>query len=192
MAAIRSPRSGDAKDRDLEADRVVAKHQALQFVLVFGLCILAYVAITLIPGYREYLFVPYLEATARVCGEVLQLLGEEVSVNGSVVSTAEYQLQIRRGCDAIEPCALFASATIAFPGTWRHRLAGIVAGTGLLLGLNGIRIVSLYFVGTTHPDSFEFLHVQVWQPLFVIAAAVLWFLWARWSIGRRRAQAKNC
>ena len=90
-------------------------------------------------------------------------------------------MTIRRGCDALEPSWLFSAAVLAFPATWRRRLFGILVGVSLILTLNLVRIVSLYFFGVHTPAFFEIIHLEVWPVLFIIAALCTWLTWVRWT-----------
>jgi exosortase/archaeosortase family protein len=52
----------------------------------------------------------------------------------------------------------------------------------LLVILNVVRICSLYYVGVLFPSSFEFMHLELWPALIVIAAVagfVGFTIWAR-------------
>jgi exosortase/archaeosortase family protein len=141
-------------------------------------------AFTSLPFFRAGLFPRYLRLNAAVSAFLLRAMGEEARAQEVAIISPRYAVTIQRGCDAIEPSALFASAVIAFPAAWRRRLAGAVAGVGLLLGLNLVRIVTLYYTGVFKPEAFETMHLDVWQPAFIFLALLLWILWALWATRR--------
>ena len=165
---------------------VSAKRPVLKFVLLFGLCMAVFYGVTATPWFRGNLFPSYLGLNAAVSALILNVFGENASSTGYAVSTPRFQLQIYRGCDAIEPSALFAAAVIAFPARIRRKVPGLLVGVATLLLLNLVRIVSLYYTGVHFPSAFETVHVEVWQPLFILIAIALWIAWALWSTARRR------
>lgn len=61
----------------------------------------------------------------------------------------------------------------------------MLLGTLCLLLLNVVRIVSLYYSGVYCPRMFEVLHVDLWQPVFILLPLVLWLMWVRWSLRQR-------
>lgn len=158
------------------------KRPVLRFVLWFIVCMTVFYAVTLTPAFQRGPFERYLEVNATVSAWLLDLLGAEArSVRTSVITDA-YSLSIARGCDAIEPAALFAAAVLAFPAAWKRKLVGLGIGVPALLLLNFVRILSLYYVGVhCSARTFEIVHVEVWQPLFILLAMVTWIAWALWA-----------
>ena len=76
-------------------------------------------------------------------------------------------------------------AVLVFPSavSLRCRLTPMLLGTLLLLAINLVRIVSLYYTGVYFPSAFETVHIDVWQTLFVFLPLVFWLIWLR-SEGR--------
>ena len=68
-----------------------------------------------------------------------------------MIQSPQFTMAIRRGCDAVEPTWLLCAAMISFPAPLLHKLWGIVAAIILLQILNLIRIVTLYWIGSTCP-----------------------------------------
>ncbi len=155
-----------------------AKRPVLRFVALFVLVMGVFYALTAVPAYKDRLFPSYLRWTASVSTGLLNGLGRsEASSSGSTVSSGTFALQIREGCDALEPCALFLAAVIAFPVGWRPKMLGAVLGVTALLSMNFVRIVSLYYVRDHAPDYFHTMHVDVWQPAFILLVLVFWLVW---------------
>lgn len=130
----------------------------------------------------------YLALIARAVGGILDLFGYEATVTETVVYTPRFSLEIVRGCDAIEPTAIYLAAVLASPvGVWA-KLPGILIGTAVLLLINLIRIVSLFFVGVYYPSAFRMLHEEVWQAAFIVLAIAFWAAWVQWATrkGRQR------
>ena len=115
--------------------------------------------------------------SAVVSAPFIRALGDDVTVRGTMLSSPEGQVEVHYGCDALEPIVYFSAAIVAFPASWRRRLIGLALGVPMLFVLNISRIVSLYFVQTRRPDWFEAAHLDIWQPLFIVATLGLWFTW---------------
>ncbi len=151
----------------------------LRFLSIFGICLGLFYLSTLTPPVKQVFFPSYLRLNAEVSGLILGVLGEEVSVSGqSLVSAKGPSIEIERGCDAVEPSALFVSAVLASPVPLLSRLAAAAAGTFMLMLLNLVRVVSLFLVRVYYPEAFETMHLDVWQALFIILAIVFWGMWA--------------
>ena len=133
------------------------------------------------PANETTAFRSYLALIARVVGGILGLFGYEVSVGGTVIHTPAFSLEIVRGCDAIEPAAMYMAAVLASPvGVW-PKLPGILIGTAAIMLLNLVRIVSLFFVGVYYPRAFNMLHEDVWQAVFIVLALGFWAIWVQWA-----------
>ena len=159
------------------------KRDVLRFVIVLGVGMGGFnllFMLWLAPG--EF-FQAYLKVNAEASAAVLQVLGDDATVHGTSISSSRFSLNIQRGCDGIQVAAFFIFAVLAWPvrvSRWR-RAMGLVVGTLLLLMLNQVRIVSLYYTGIYFPSAFGAMHVDVWQPLFIVLALFFWVMWAWWT-----------
>jgi len=167
------------------------RRPVLRFLLIFSVLAGSFYALTVFsPLYRERCFPWMLRATARPAGVMLACLGQKTTVDGALISSPRFAVRIVRGCDAVEVTALFACAVLAFPSSWRRKIAGIVAGSLFLVLLNHVRIVTLFLIGVHVPKVFGVMHVDVWQGLFIVLALVLWLLWLLWTTGDRVCAAQ--
>ena len=119
----------------------------------------------------------YLKLNASLVGALLNVLGERVTTSGRFITGDSFTLEVIRGCDGIQAMILFASATLAFPCSWRPRALGVVAGAALLFVLNTVRLLNLYWVGSHWRDAFETVHIDLWQFLFMAVTVLLWTVW---------------
>ena len=154
-----------------------------KFVLFFAIVMGIYYTASAIPFYRDTLFPAYLELNASVSAAILKVLGQPVQAIGEMISESSnsktISISIKKGCDAIAPTMLFAAAVIAFPAPWRKRLIGIALGAPILLVINLVRIITLWYASKyASRDTFELLHVDIWQPAFILLALVMWMVWA--------------
>jgi exosortase/archaeosortase family protein len=133
-------------------------------------------------------FIPwYLDLNARATVSILSAVGyPDISRSGSSVSCPKGSVTVARGCDAMDPAALFISAVLASPVPWSARLLAAVAGTALLLVINLFRIISLFLCAVHWKSAFDVMHLEVWQALFIFLAIFLWAVWAAWAVKRHR------
>lgn len=157
------------------------RRPVFRFVGLVAFLMGAFYGLMLIPWFGETFWTGYLKLNAHATAIVLTAIGHPAQVDDLRVSTSRYSVEIRRGCDAIEPMALFLAAVAALNVPRRTRIIGAVAGTLVLLLMNLVRIVSLYFTGVHWPSAFETMHVDVWQPAFVVLTVGLWTGWALWA-----------
>lgn len=123
-------------------------------------------------------FEAYLHLHARAAEALLKLLGYGVEAAGATISGKSFSVEVKRGCDGIQPVTIFAATVLAFPATWRARLLGLSIGALLLQALNVVRVSSLYWIGARFPRRFEFAHVTGWPVVMILLALLLWAAWA--------------
>jgi exosortase H (IPTLxxWG-CTERM-specific) len=152
-----------------------------RFGLTFGVVMALYYVAALLPWIDGHLFPAYLEANAKLSNAILHWFGQASVVSGATIRSPQFSITIKRGCDALEPSWLFCAAVLAFPAPWQRRLPGIALGVAAILGLNLVRIVSLYFLGIHLPSFFETMHLEVWPVIFILVALLLWIGWISWS-----------
>ena len=61
----------------------------------------------------------------------------------------------------------------------RFKLPAIALGICLVLVVNLVRLVGLFWVGVYYPDAFAVAHDYVGQSMVVLSAAGYWLLWMR-------------
>jgi exosortase H (IPTLxxWG-CTERM-specific) len=129
----------------------------------------------------------YMHANAVAGSAVLNCLGQQTQVEGVSIRSSQFTVNIKRGCDALEPAWLLAACIIAFPSTVISKVWGVCAGVLLIQVLNVVRISSLFLVGPRWPRLFETLHLEIWPVIFILSALGLWLCWLR--LVRRKAHA---
>ena len=127
---------------------------------------------------NDHVVVPFTAAVARVSARILNGMGERVTVGGTAITSNAFTVNIENGCNGLETALLLAAAVLAFPASWRQRLAGFFLGFALIEGVNLIRVVSLFWIGAHRPRWFGSAHTLVWQSLVVLAGVGIFVLWA--------------
>ncbi len=108
----------------------------------------------------------------------LALVGAGGKAHGTMVQSSIGTVEIIRECTAVYPTALYLAAVLAYRCTWRKKLIGVVGGIFAIQLINLARIVSLIYIQKLYPESFEFMHMVVWQSLVVFLTLLLWLLWS--------------
>jgi len=184
-----SPPRGDASRRDGPAadSWLLGRRPILRFVVTFAALVVPatvfyYAYLKETGAYRSYLCL-----NADASAAILRLFGTPARADGISVRAAEpsFGLTVAQGCDAIQPAILFLCAVLASPVLFRSKWPGILVGVPLLLLLNQVRIVTLFYIGAYHNDLFEIMHIDVWQALFIALALFFWLTWASWVKKRR-------
>jgi exosortase H (IPTLxxWG-CTERM-specific) len=137
------------------------------------------------PFFMDEVFPRYLDVNARVSGIMLNALSHEVTVKGRSIASSRFSVDIRHGCDAIYPSALLLSAVLASPVSFRMKIPGMVAGVVLLMAMNLVRIVSLFYAGVYFPGVFQAMHLEIWPFIFILLALLFWLMWARWAAANK-------
>lgn len=170
-----------------------SRGRVLRFILIMAVLMGGFYAFYYAPGGGDTLsgrlIRGYLALYAEASGGLLRLLGFQATVTGQTIS-GDFSVTVVKGCDAMEPKALFIAAVMAFPAAWRRRLIGIVVGLAALISVNLFRIVSLYWIGARAPDWFDVMHLEVWQTILVLISIGLWVLWALWATQRSAAAVR--
>jgi len=168
------------------------KKPVFRFVFFFAVLMGLFELVSMTSWVSETAFPWYLEWNASASGSVIDIFEDSVTVVGKSISVPNrYALSIERGCDAVEPSALFCAGVLAFPASFLSKLPGMLIGTICLMVLNIFRIVSLFYVGAFFPKAFDIMHVDVWQALFVFLAILFWVLWALWATREQEIVKKS-
>jgi exosortase H (IPTLxxWG-CTERM-specific) len=127
---------------------------------------------------NDHLVEPFTGGIARLSGATLNLLGQHVTMRGTVIQGPRFAVNIRNGCNGVEAMLIFLAAVLAFPATWRSRLTGLALGILAIQVVNLVRVVSLYLTGAYWPRIFDASHTVIWQSVVILVGVLLWVFWA--------------
>jgi exosortase H (IPTLxxWG-CTERM-specific) len=127
---------------------------------------------------NDHAIEPFTAGIARVSGAVLDLLGQNVTMQGTIIRNSRFAVNIRNGCNGVEAMLIFLAAVLAFPASWRSRLLGLGLGILAIQVVNLIRVVALFLTGIYFPRLFDASHTVVWQTLVILSGVLLWIFWA--------------
>lgn len=157
------------------------KHPVLVFSIYFIVSIIIFYIIIRADYFKSELHPSLINLNAQISGFALNMLGQNTVCTNSIVSSNLFSVDIRRGCDAIEPIILFVSAVTAFPTSISKKLVGVFVGIIVLFSINILRIICLFLTGVYVESLFEIMHVDIWQYLFIFFAILLCLFWIQWS-----------
>jgi exosortase H (IPTLxxWG-CTERM-specific) len=155
----------------------------LAWVLAFAL-VLQFDAVTL--GFVR----PYTERIARAAGFALDLMGERTRVQGTLLHSPRFAVNIYHGCNGLLATSIYLAAVLAFPATWRERAIGAAIGIPAIQVLNLLRILTLYYIGIHWPGVFAAAHGYVWQSIVILLSMAVWIYWAERFVRLDREAAR--
>jgi len=155
-----------------------ARRRSLLFLLRFVVLLGVFAFLVAWKPVNDRVIVPFTAGVAHVSAAVLNAIGENVAVTGTELRAAGFSVDIENGCNGVETALLFCSAVLAFPASWRARIAGLLLGFVAIQLLNLVRVVTLFWIGHHRPALFSAAHTVLWQSAVVIAGVLLFLLWA--------------
>lgn len=138
---------------------------------------------------NDAVIVPFTAGIARASGAVLDLLGQNVTMQGTIIRSPRFAVNIKNGCNGVEAMLIFLAAVLAFPAPWRSRLAGLALGILAIQIVNLIRVVALFLTGVYFPKLFDTSHTVIWQTVVILFGVLLWIFWANRFAAPRREPA---
>ena len=153
------------------------KPQILFLVKFFAVLIGAYLLIAWSPV-NDNVIVPFTAAIARWSGALLNLIGQNVAVTGTVIRSSRFAVNINNGCNGVEAMLILLASIVAFPASLKARVTGLFLGALAVQALNAVRIVTLYLLGAYQPRMFDLFHTAVWQIVIIMAAIGFFLVWS--------------
>ena len=166
------PQAGSLARTDIWA-WLTARWGAARFIVIFSVLAGVLLALYYYPypeGSRARAWLDaYLAGYAAASGAVLRVFEPNVRVVGQNI-TGRFAMRIIKTCDAMDVLILLLSAIAAWPAPWRKRAASAGLGIALISGLNIARICTIYYVGVYAPASVDFVHLELWPAIILVAA----------------------
>lgn len=156
-----------------------AYRQEVRFLALFLVLLLGSFTLIAWTPVNDRVIEPFTAGVAVVSGQALDLLGQETRMEGTVIRSTRFAVNIRNGCNGIETMLIFGAAVLAFPAPWKARLAGLAFGMVAIQLVNLVRVVALFLTGVYFPSFFDSSHTVVWQTIVILAGVALWILWAQ-------------
>lgn len=153
-----------------------------RFFLIFIAIQLALFGLNLLSWVQSHIVLPWTSVLAQMCVGLVTLFDATVQSEGKVLWNAStgFGVSIEAGCNGLEAYIVLVAAIMAFPSSWRQKLAGLGTGFLAVQFLNVLRVISLFYLGQWSMPVFEFAHEFLWQALIMLDVLVFWLLWVRW------------
>ena len=178
---------GSTKPRNLMNGRFASwrasKNPVLKFAAKFVGLTICFYALSFVPGW-DAMLTGWLNENARLSSFLLTQLGEPCHASGVTIWSVRYGVTVEPGCSAFEFAAFYSAAVFSFPAGWRQKLLGVFLGIAIIITLNLVRIISLYWLGVHFPAFFDTVHVGVWPSVLVVATLVVCIMWLQWVTRR--------
>lgn len=138
---------------------------------------------------NDHAIEPFTAGVARVSGAALGLLGQDVRMDGTIIQSPRFAVNIRNGCNGVETMLIFLAAVLAFPAPWKARAVGLALGFLAIQAVNLVRVVALFLTGAYFPKLFDTSHTVIWQTVVILFGVLLWVFWANRFAAPRREPA---
>jgi exosortase/archaeosortase family protein len=131
-------------------------------------------------------------ATVRTSAALIELLTPQAAAkaSGASIVAPGGGINVRNGCEGTEVLFLLLAALLAYPGSWRLRVAGALAGTVYVFLINQLRLLALFYCFRNDPALFDSLHGAI-APLVLIACTLALFVVLCRLDGLRRPDARG-
>jgi len=102
---------------------------------------------------------------------------EKSRVEGNVIVSGNFRLNIAQGCEGTEGFLLIGAAILAFSMSARRKILGLLWGGLVIYLANLLRIVVLYYVLKYRPSLFDFMHIFVGQTFIIVIGLLFFVFW---------------
>jgi len=167
--------------RDALLDWYQAKRSVLLYAGKFAGLVLLFCLLALTPVYQSLLEKEVIWGAKLAHGMLSAFSGGGSVVSGATLLRGEEAiLEVKPRCSGLHFCWLLCAAILPFPAPWGWRMAGAVLGSLILVGLNILRVITLFLVGCYYPGWFPAVHEQVWPVVSLLATMFLMGAWLIW------------
>lgn len=126
------------------------------------------------------LLAPLAVLTARMTAAALRLFGIDALREDAFLSHPEgFAYEVAYTCTGFVPALTFTVCLLASSASIKAKCAGIALGIPILLAVNLVRLVHLFYLGVYFPGAFRFAHEVGWEILLAVAVVGSWMIWLR-------------
>jgi len=158
-----------------------------RFITVFLLALLVLFTAELLQPVQQHVIVPFTGLLASASAALIAPFDPDVAAAGKILQFTDtgFAVSIEAGCNGVEAVIVLVAAVIAFPATWRQRLAAIGLGFVAVQALNLLRIISLFYLGDWNLALFSWVHLYLWPALIMLDVLVFFLLYLRYLAAQR-------
>ena len=155
-----------------------AYRMEIRFLLLFLLLLGGSFTVISLTWVNDHLVEPFTSGVAGASAVALNVIGQDITREETMLSNSRFRVNIRNGCNGVETMLIFLSAVLAFPASWRSRLSGVGLGLLAIQAINLVRVVALFLTGVYLPKLFDASHTVIWQTIVILFGFLLWIFWA--------------
>lgn len=155
-----------------------AYRQEIVFLTVFILILGGGFTLVAWNPVNDHVIEPFTAGIAKLSGITLNLIGQGIEMQGTVIRNQRFAVNIRNGCNGVETMIIFLAAVLAFPAPWKSRGIGLVLGFFAIQLVNLVRVNALFLTGAYFPNFFDSSHTVIWQTVVILFGVLLWIFWA--------------
>lgn len=163
-----------------------------RFIIVFGLILVSLFTLEMLGPVQEHLVVPFTSLLAKISAGLIAPFDDSVIAYGKVLQFRDtgFAVSIEAGCNGVEATIVLIAAVVAYPASWRQRIAAIGLGFLAIQVMNIARIISLFYLGDWDLDIFSWVHLYLWPSLIMLDVLVVFILYLRY-IGPRGREGER-
>lgn len=119
------------------------------------------------------------EVTVKSAAWLIEMFDPETGVqpDGSRLRAPGGGINVINGCEGTDVIFLMMGAMLVAPISMRAKLLGALLGTALVLVLNQVRVIGLFYAYRIDRSLFDMLHGVIAPLLLIMAAAGFFVLW---------------
>ena len=152
--------------------------QEIVFLTVFILILGGGFTLLSLNTVNDHVIEPFTAGVAKASGLALNLIGQGIEMQGTIIRNGAFAVNIKNGCNGVETMIIFLAAVFAFPASWKSRAIGLILGLLAIQLVNLVRVVALFLTGAYFPKFFDSSHTVVWQTIVILFGVFLWIFWA--------------
>ncbi|MEM7479756.1 MAG: exosortase H [Acidobacteriota bacterium] len=155
-----------------------SRRREIMFLVIFVVLLGLSFTVVSLPAVNDSVIEPFTAGVAKASGVALNLIGQDISMRGTIIENARFAVNIKNGCNGVETMLIFIAAVLAFPASWKARGIGLAIGIVAIQAVNLLRVVALFLTGVYFPKLFDASHTVIWQTVVILAGVLLWIFWA--------------
>ena len=158
-----------------------------RFITIFIVVLVTLFTLDMLKPVQDHVIVPFTTFLAHLSAALILPFDSTVVAYGKVLQFTDtgFAVSIEAGCNGIEATIVLIAAVIAFPASWRARIAAIVLGFLAIQAMNLLRIISLFYLGNWNTEIFEWIHLYLWPALIMLDVLLVFVIYLRYLSGKR-------
>ena len=115
--------------------------------------------------------------TAKTTAYVLEALSLETRQYHSEIDAQGLTFDIIIECTGLYTACLYLSCVLAFPASFKRKIAGSILGLLAIFTVNIFRLTTLILIAIYRPQLSDLAHYYIWDVSFIVLVIVLFQIW---------------